>query len=121
MIYKQSTGELTFNNGSVYSGYSGEQGIGYNNPSEENVEDVGPIPEGEYTIEGPPFNTVDHGPYVMRLVPKPTNNMFGRSGFLMHGDSIEHPGTASEGCIVMNRIIRGLVWDSGDRNLVVIS
>jgi hypothetical protein len=119
--YKQSTGALTAADGTVYNGYSGSQGIGYNNPSEQDVPNVGPIPEGEYTIEGPPYDTTTHGPYVMRLVPNPGNQMYGRSSFLLHGDSLSHPGAASEGCIVMGRTIREAVWNSGDRDLTVIA
>ena len=119
--YKQSTGELTAANGTVSVGYSGAQGIGYNNPSEEFVKDVGPIPVGCYTITGPPYNTTTHGPFVMQLVPDASNDMGGRSGFLLHGDNILRPGTASEGCIIMSRVIREAVWASGDRRLQVIA
>ena len=120
-IYKVSTGELTAANGTVSKGYSGAAGIGKNNPAEEDVKNVGPIPEGEYTIQGPPFDTPTHGPFVMRLIPKATNDMHGRSGFLMHGDSIKRPGTASQGCIIMGFAIRHAVWESGDRDLTVIA
>lgn len=119
--YKISTGELTASNGVVSKGYSGAAGIGKNNPAEESVPDVGPIPEGEYTIQGPPFDTPTHGPFVLRLVPKPSNTMYGRSGFLMHGDSLLKPGTASEGCIIMSFTIRQAVWASGDTDLLVIA
>ena len=120
-IYKISTGELTAANGVVSKGYSGAEGIGKNNPAEESVKDVGPIPEGEYAIQGPPFDTPTHGPFVLRLIPKPTNQMYGRSGFLMHGDSLARPGTASEGCIVMAHPIREAVWLSGDTDLTVVA
>jgi hypothetical protein len=119
--YKISTGELTAANGVVSKGYSGAAGLSKNNPIYESVKNVGPIPEGEYTIEGPPFDTPTHGPFVMRLIPKPTNKMYGRSGFLMHGDSLRAPGTASEGCIIMAFLIRQAVWLSGDRDLKVIA
>jgi hypothetical protein len=119
--YKQSTGELTAANGVISKGYSGAQGIGFDNPSEQFVKDLGPIPQGFYTIEGPPFNTTEHGPYVMRLTPDARNDMEGRSGFLMHGDSVLKPGTASEGCIIMAHSVREAVWASGDRRLQVIA
>jgi len=35
--------------------------------------------------------------------------------------SIEHPGAASEGCIIVARPIREQVWESGDRKLQVIA
>ena len=119
--YQVSTGILTGNNGVIGTGYSGAAGVGKNNPAEEGVKDVGPIPEGKYTIQGPPFDTPAHGPFVMRLIPDPANDMKGRSGFLMHGDSLRMPGTASEGCVIMAFPIREAVWLSGDRDLTVIA
>ena len=118
--YKQSTGELfTSGDGSVVGvGYSGAPGF-KNDPSDESLKMKGPIPEGFYTIEEP-RDTQSHGPFAMPLTPDPENEMFGRSSFLMHGDSIEHPGAASEGCIIMARAIRQQVWDSGDHRLQVI-
>ena len=117
--YKQSTGELTNAAGDVVAkGYSGAP-AGKNNPAMQNVPDVGPIPEGQYTI-GTPFNSPDHGPFAMHLTPDPANEMFGRSAFLMHGDSLEHPGCASEGCIIMPRPVREATWNSGDLALLVV-
>jgi hypothetical protein len=37
----------------------------------------------------------------------------------MHGDSKEHPGCASQGCIILPRPVREQVWHSGDRELEV--
>ena len=105
-----------------YSGYddpeSGKQGK--NNPELENVEDVGPIPVGKYFI-GSPHDTLTHGPFVLPLTPDPANEMFGRSAFLIHGDSVVDPGTASRGCIIMGRAVRKQVAVSGDKLLQVIS
>ncbi len=55
----------------------------------------------------------------MYLQPDPHNQMFGRSGFFMHGDSLAHPGQSSEGCIVMPEDVRELVAASPDRGLSV--
>ena len=121
-IYAQSTGNLSndSSNSLRARGYSGAEPDGKNNPAMESVPDVGPIPRGEYQI-GVPHNTESHGPFVMSLTPMPANEMFGRSGFLMHGDSSEHPGMASKGCIIMPRAVREIVWNSGDHRLRVIS
>lgn len=121
--YRQSTGVLSPQSGTVTTvepmqGYSGAP-AGKNNPAMQNVPNVGPIPQGNYTISAP-YNSPDHGPFAMPLIPDPANEMFGRAGFLMHGDNIEHPGCASEGCIIMPRDVREAVWNSGDRGLVVI-
>jgi hypothetical protein len=103
----------------VATGYSGAEPNGKNKPNMEAVVGIGPIPCGYYTITGPPYNDLKHGPFVLKLIPDPTNQMFGRSDFLMHGDSIENPGCASKGCIIMPRNIRERVWNSGDRELLV--
>lgn len=118
--YDQSSGDLADTNGEVVStGYSG-YGSDKNAPAFENITDLGPIPVGSYTINAPE-DTATHGPYVLPLTPDEDNNMFGRSGFLIHGDSKEHPGAASHGCIVVGRLAREAVWSSGDRKLTVVS
>jgi len=117
-IYEQSTGKLSSTDtGFLATGYSGN-GTGKNNPLAQSIHDVGPIPSGVYAI-GAPFNSPDHGPFALRLSPDAANQMFGRTGFLMHGDSREHPGCASKGCVIMPREARETVWASGDRELQV--
>lgn len=101
-------------------GYSGA-GEGKNNPAMQFVHDVGPIPCGRWKIVGPPQHTKTHGPYVLRLQPEPGTDTHGRSGFLVHGDSVKSPGTASHGCIILPQWARAMVWVSGDRNLIVES
>jgi hypothetical protein len=117
--YAQKTGDLLQDGERVATGYSGIDN-GKNNPAMQAIPNVGPIPQGEWTIVGPPINTPDHGPYVLRLTPSAETVLFGRSGFLMHGDSIESPGCASHGCIIMPRDVREQVWNSGDTDLEVI-
>lgn len=118
--YAQRSGELQQDGKTVATGYSGA-GAGKNNPALENVPNVGPIPQGDWTIAGPPADTVDHGPYVLKLNPAVGTETFGRSGFLMHGDSKEHPGCASHGCVILPRAVREQVWTSGDRELEVLA
>ena len=117
-VYEQLTGRIVGPTGQLFTGYSG-LGEGKNNPTEENIRDVGPIPEGFYDILTPEYSP-DHGPFAMRLMPDADNTMFGRTGFLMHGDSIEHPGAASEGCIIMDHAARERIWWSGDHRLQVV-
>jgi hypothetical protein len=100
-------------------GYSGK-GEGKNKPDLQDQHSVGPIPVGLYRIHEP-VDTVTHGPYVLRLEPDASNEMFGRDGFLIHGDSVIHPGTASEGCIILPRGIREEIWKSRDHDLRVVS
>jgi hypothetical protein len=118
--YEQLTGNLfddTYN--LIGTGYSGF-GQGKNDPNSDDLPEIGPIPRGGYIIKAP-MNTVEHGPFAIGLVPVPENDMHGRSGFLMHGDSITNPGLASKGCIIMPRAVREKVWASGDRLLHVAS
>jgi hypothetical protein len=120
--YKQTSGELLHNDVHAGSGYSGF-GAGKNNPAQQNVADVGPCPQGKYSI-GPPEcvgSPGPHGPFVLRLTPDPANVMFGRAGFLIHGDSLANPGAASHGCIIMGRLIREAIAASGDHNLTVLA
>jgi hypothetical protein len=118
--YAQKTGELQQDGQHVATGYSGA-GDGKNNPDMQSIPNIGPIPQGDWTITGPPVNTAEHGPYVLRLAPKEETDTFGRSGFLMHGDSRNAPGTASHGCVILPRPVREQVWQSGDRELEVVS
>lgn len=118
-VYKQSTGDLSHNGSHIAFGYAG-YGLGKLNPNMENISDIGPLPRGKYTIIGKPFTHPKTGLYSLRLQPNPTNNMYGRSGFLIHGDSRNHPGAASTGCIVMARKIREKIWQSRDREIEVI-
>lgn len=117
-IYEQVTGKLYQDGQYVVTGYSGFES-GKNNPAMEDDENVGPIPQGLYLIMGP-CNTVAHGPYVLPLVPDDDNEMYGRTGFLIHGDGIHDPGFASHGCIVLPHDVRVKIWTSGDHDLEVV-
>ena len=117
--YDQTKGLLTDDAGNIVGqGYSGFQ-IGKNNPQWQSVSDVGPIPRGIWSI-GEPFDSPDHGPMAMPLKPVAGTLTMGRSGFLMHGDSLDHPGQASRGCIIMPHDTRAQVASGTDRTLQVI-
>lgn len=118
-IWEQKTGHLLFDGALVATGYSGKA-EGKNNPMMAAVPNQGPIPCGVYRI-GDPFDSPSHGPYVLALSPDAANEMFGRGGFLIHGDSIEHAGNASEGCIILPKNIRSQIHLSNERGLTVIS
>ena len=117
--YQQSSGKLFDAAGALAgTGYSGAP-EGKNDPAKQSAHAVGPIPRGVYTM-GAPEDTAEHGPFVLPLTPDTANEMFGRSGFLMHGDSMAKPGRASKGCIIMPRTVRNAVWASGDARLEVV-
>ena len=124
-VYIQSTGALYRDEDSgeaVGTGYSGF-GEGRDNPAMEQIHDVGPIPRGFWAIGDPECmtSTGPHGPFVLPLTPLDGTETFGRTGFLCHGDSIDHAGSASHGCIVINRHVREEIAASHDQLLKVIA
>ena len=86
-------------------GYAGK-GPGKNNPDMEAVPSVGPLPVGAYSINVPRTHP-RLGPVAMRLVAHTPR--YGRGGFYIHGDSKQHPGEASTGCIILPRHVREAV------------
>lgn len=125
--FEQRTGRLLRDGtyrGRGFSGYEDgdnipEPGEGKNDPSKQEERNIGPIPRGRWKI-GTPFFHQTKGPYVMRLTPMPGTDTFGRSQFLIHGDSIRRPGTGSLGCIVLPRELRIMIGESGDSDLEVV-
>lgn len=117
-IYHQRNGALYRDGAYVGHGYSGID-QGKDNPDMQSMPDIGPIPRGTYAI-GAPFHHVHAGSYAMRLTPSGATGTYGRAGFMIHGDSIAHPGHASNGCIVLNLDVRKRIWESGDRTLEVV-
>ena len=96
-------------------GYSG-RGEGRNNIEKVKVRMVGPIPPGCYRI-GPAYAHARLGPVTMNLDPVPGTAMFGRSLFRIHGDNAAHD--ASNGCIILSRVLRDAIAASPDRLLDV--
>ena len=121
--YEVSTGKLHQPDGAVVDiGYSGgNKGLnpaGVNNPADEWLMDIGPIPEGKYTF-GDPVEHSNLGPFAIPLLPDSNNNMHGRGGFYCHGDTAALDHSASEGCIIMSRGTRDAMWASDDHILMV--
>lgn len=118
--YQQTTGQISHGGiaplGTGYSGF----GAGKNNPALEYEPNIGPVPRGLYKIGAPEdLEGGPHGPFILPLTPDPANQMFGRFGFLIHGDSISHSGLASRGCIILDGAIREQIAASGDGDLQV--
>lgn len=116
--YCISAGRISYGAFAAY-GYSG-QPEAKNDPAKVALHNVGPIPPGRYAI-GEPRDTTAHGPFVLPLTPVPENEMHGRDAFLIHGDSISKPGTASQGCIILPRAVRERIHASGDTELEVVA
>ena len=94
-------------------------GTGLDTPAAQNQPNVGPIPQGTYTI-GVAHTPPDHlGPLALPLYPDPANTMFGRFGFFIHGDNQFMNQTASNGCVIMSYDLRQQIASSGDTNLIV--
>lgn len=116
-FYSQTSGIVRHDAEFCAVGYSGS-GACKDQPLSQDKHNLGPIPQGRYQLQ-PPKDTPTHGSYAIPLAPSLDNKMFGRSGFMIHGDSILHPGTASEGCIILSHEARMKMWESGDRDLEV--
>lgn len=120
--YKQSTGEL-FRTGSpvttpVAVGHAGV-GTGKNNPDLQCVQDIGPIPRGDWTISALTDTPSLKG--ALPLTPKTGTDVCGRKDFFIHGDSVAQPGWASQGCIILPKEVRELIAASGDLHLRVVA
>jgi len=117
--YSQNLGILWHNDVVITNiGYSGH-GAGKNNSTMQTIANVGPIPQGTWSIGAPHWNPHTKA-YTMNLTPAPGTNTFGRTLFRIHGDSQNHPGQASDGCIVLPIVFRQRIWNSGDHELQVI-
>jgi hypothetical protein len=120
--YKQSTGELFSPTGTkVAIGYAGgncgKNPEGKNNPEMQDVRCIGPLPRGGYHFGTPMLNS-HMGPFAIPLIPDANNEMLGRAGFFMHGDTTPS-GNASEGCIIMPKTVRQSCWNDPDHKIDV--
>jgi len=121
-IYEQANGNLWYGLTLLGTGYAGAPS-GKNHPAMENVPNIGPLPQGWYTI-GAPTDSTHCGQEAMPLRPDAANEMFGRAGFFMHGDDRAHPGDGSDGCIVQARPVRDAVVkfvEAGNNRLQVVA
>jgi len=120
-VYEQIAGRISQNNVTLTdTAYSGHQPH-VNDPAAENIPFEGPIPRGLYTITG--MEDSPHtGPMTLILTPDPSNEMFGRKDFRIHGDDIHKPGQhcASDGCIVAGPGPRMTMWNSPDHLVQVV-
>ena len=115
--YSQTSGELTHDGKFIGTGYSGT-GFGRNNPAAQNLQTVGPVPQGSYII-GDAYDDPKLGPCVMHLDADADTEVFGRSAFRIHGDNARHD--ASHGCVILGPSIRQLIADSDDADFEVIA
>jgi hypothetical protein len=100
-------------------GNCGKNPEGIDNPDDEGLKNIGPLPEGLYTF-GTPIPQSHLGKFAIPLIPDAANDMKGRSAFFLHGDTTP-PGKASEGCIIQPRTTRDAAWASSDHQLRVVA
>jgi hypothetical protein len=81
----------------TYGCCAGQSGSCRNNPSCQCQKSVGPLPQGTYTLGN--MYTFKSCINSYDLYPSSSNNMCGRSGFLIHCGGCS--GNPSEGCIVI--------------------
>jgi hypothetical protein len=118
--YQQITGNFLDPDGNLQGkGYSG-QPPRVNDPTAQDIHNVGPCPQGLWQAVELIPESATHGPFAIRLEPYSATVTFGRSGFMMHGDSVSHPGYASDGCIIQSRDVRELFWNSQDHDIQVV-
>lgn len=115
--YHQASGSLTRLDQQIATGYSGRDPY-KNDPTAEARKGEGPIPRGRWKIKRK-YDSKRVGPYALELEPV-GHDAHGRSAFLIHGDKIGSPGTASNGCIILAKPVRQRIWTSGDRELEVV-
>lgn len=125
LMYDQAKGTLSASandNGEASTrlgrGYSGQPPY-VNQTEAEGLRARGPIPRGKYRI-GKPFDHTRLGPLSFYLEPYPGTDMFGRSGFFIHGDNAFGNQTASHGCIILSRSIRMKIIPMLPADLVVM-
>jgi hypothetical protein len=115
--WKVKEGELWQGEKLIGRGYSGAVGF-KNDPEKEALRNKGPIPRGKWKIGGTIEKHPRLGPLCIRLFPD-GHTALGRSDFMIHGDSLKAPGTASKGCIILPYAVRQTISGSPDRELLV--
>ena len=121
--YNSRTGAVRTSNGGHWTaadiGWSG-RGEGLNNPLQEHVHGVGPIPRGNWRMTELILADPHTGLFTIVLTPCEGTQVFGRDGFRIHGANEGNPKESSHGCIVLPRWWRERIWFSGDRDLEVV-
>lgn len=123
--WDQSAGELSRDGEFVGRGYSGKNN-GVNNPRLQGVAGIGPIPTGKWRMvemrDSPntgPLTIVLHA--VDATPGDDRHDATRRGAFRIHGDNVRGDRSASRGCIILPRPLRLRMWNSGDRDLEVVT
>lgn len=103
--------------GVLYHGSYSGHGPGLDNPDDQNIVDVGPLPLGQYAI-GEWHDDPKLGPNIAHLTPLFATD---RSGFYWHGDNRYLNHSASHGCLVSPPDVRLRAKQSGETYLEVVA
>lgn len=118
--WKQAAGQLWRGEKLIAKGYAGAPGH-KNKTESEGLRNKGPIPRGLWRMKSVIMQHKRLGSYVIVLEPV-SHDALKRSAFLVHADNVNRPGTASEGCIILDRITRialaACVGKPGEANLI---
>ena len=123
--WDQSAGELSRDGKYVGKGYSGK-GRGVNNPALQGLVGYGPLPAAQWKIVDR-YDSKNVGPYALVLHAVDAtpgddrHDPTGRGAFRIHGDNARGDRSASKGCIILPRPLRVKIWESGDRDLIVVA
>ena len=125
--FEISTGKWFLANGTLFgTGFAGH-GDGKNNPDMQGVVGVGPLPIGVYHAVGMREHDPRTGWYTIVLEPEPMTRNYilslGRNPdtFRIHGDSMDHTGESSDGCMVFDRSTRLDFWKGDDKEIHVVT
>jgi|SRR6185437_15169662 len=117
-------GKLDCNGVYLADALSGAYGYA-DNPADESLKALGPLPEGFYTMR-PAVDSPTLGKIAIELVPDAANQEYGRGGFWIHGYPLnpQDHDTGSHGCIETNPSARAFInvrIGRGDNRLEVVA
>jgi peptidoglycan hydrolase-like protein with peptidoglycan-binding domain len=100
-VFAVTQGRVYDPNGTLFNSesYAGDPSH-FNKIEFENLQSRGPLPRGLYKMVS--FHSVYQGKAnTIKLLPVNVPNLYGRSGFLIHGSNNPAGHTGSEGCIIV--------------------
>lgn len=119
IVFDRKAGTLSLNGVVKAHGIWSGHGDAANDPSREREKGIGPLPAGIYAI-GPMRDGGHLGPEVMDLTMI-EGDAFGRDLFRIHGDFVgDVDFSASDGCVIAQRLVREWIDAQPDRRLQVI-
>lgn len=110
LTFQQSTGEIRDAEGAfIAKGWAGNH-QGKNNPAMQAEHNIGPLPQGLYSVGAWEEQHAHLGPWVAHL-QQIEGETFGRDAFYIHGAAVDPSrfGQESKGCIVIPRTGRMIV------------